>query len=210
MECVIVSDARNNALRELTEQSVRTSKVKCVVVEKQPIEYDCETVHYDFDFNYNKCLNLGYKHTTGNVAFCNNDLLFSDGWWEIEKYLDRYGSLSPYNPGWGFHAGFSGVVEGYNIGRELCGWCLIVSRDTMDRTGGFDEGVEFWLSDNIWSIQLQHFGIKHALVCDYHVKHLTSKTLCSGIDRKTFGRYTGGQVPLFNKAKEKYVKRDNA
>ena len=152
MDAVIVSNARTIDLYNLTVQAIETSGVNCVVVEQQKVDYDnALTLHYDFPFNYNKCLNLGYKHTTGNVAFCNNDLIFGKGWTGIEKHFDKYGSLSALNPGWGFHAGFTGIREGYNVGRELCGWCLIVSRETMEITGGFDEDVEFWCSDNIWA-----------------------------------------------------------
>jgi len=78
----------------------------------------------------------------------------------------------------------------------------------MDITGGFDEGVKFWTSDDLWRAQLQHHNIKHALIADYKIKHLTSKTLGSGLSREKFIEYTSGQVPLHNKAKKKYERNN--
>lgn len=208
MEVVIVSNARTPELKRLTDQAIKSSGVSCVVVEQNPdVSYSCKTIHYTFPFNYNKCLNLGFQFTTDDVvAFVNNDVLFGSGWMECEKYLKDYGSISLLNPGWGFHKDFVNEVhEGYNIGRELCGWCIIATRDTIKDIGGFDEGVEFWTSDNIYALQLQCFNIKHALITKYTCTHLTSKTLCSGLDKKQFAHYTGGQVPFFEEAKKKYL-----
>ena len=95
MEVVIISDAKNPYLRGLTEQAIATSGVRCIVVEKQPIDYEnAITIHYDFDFNYNRCLNLGYRRTVDNVCFANNDVLFGTDWTKVEPYLTKYGSLS--------------------------------------------------------------------------------------------------------------------
>ena len=205
MEVVIVSNGKTEYLRNLTLQAIKTSKCDCLVVEQTDAEYPCRTIHYDFPFNYNKCLNLGYKFTKGNVCFANNDVLFGDNWWECERYLDEYGSLSLLNPGWAFHKKFTNKVnEGYRTGYELCGWGLIVSRATMDITGGFDEDVEFWGSDDLWGSQLIHHGIKHALLTEYQIHHLTSQTLCKATERSLIHRYTGGQVPNIKKAKLKY------
>jgi len=207
MEVVIVSDARTVQLRQLTVNAIESSGVNCIVIEANPdVVYSCQTIHYDFPFNYNRCLNLGYSLTESDViCFANNDVIFGENWTESGKYLKDYGSISLLNPGWGFHKDFtSGVYEGYNVGRELCGWALIVSRETMEKTGGFDEDVKFWCSDNIWSEQLRFHGIKHAIVADYYIKHLTSKTLCSGIPKKDFAHMTGGQAVLFQEAKKKY------
>ena len=211
MECVIVSDAKNEYLRQLTVEAIITSGVNCIVVEKQPVEYECTTVHYDFDFNYNRCLNLGYKHTHSEaICFCNNDVIFYPNWTESERYLKDYGSLSLLNPGWMFHKDFhQGVHEGYRTGLELCGWALIVSRKTMEITGGFDEGVKFWTSDDLWRTQLQYHNIKHALIADYKIKHLTSKTLGSGLTRDKFIEYTSGQVAPHHKAIKKYEVRND-
>jgi len=209
MEVVIVSDARKPELRQMTVNAINSSGVNCIVIEaNRDVVYSCQTIHYDFPFNYNKCLNLGYSLTKDDaICFANNDVIFGENWTECEKYLKEYGSISLLNPGWGFHKDFtSGVYQGSNVGRELCGWGLIVSRETMEKTGGFDEGVEFWCSDNIWAHQLEYHGIKHALVADYTIKHLTSKTLCSGIPKADFARMTGGQVPLMSEAVKKYKK----
>jgi len=212
MQCVIVSDAKTPYLKGLTEQAIITSGVECIIVEKQPINYEnAITVHYSFDFNYNKCLNLGYRHTADNVCFANNDVIFGYNWQECEPYLLKYGSLSLLNPGWGFHANYipPNVYEGYNTGRELCGWALIVSRETMEKTGGFDEDVKFWTSDDIWRTQLQYHGIQHALITEYAIKHLTSKTLASGLPRDKIFEYTHGQAREIEKAMRKYVKKHN-
>ena len=207
MEVVIVSNARTEQHRQLTLRAVETSGVRCVVVEQQPdVDYCCDTVHYSFPFNYNKCLNLGFEYTTHDVVgFFNNDVEFIRPWIECEKFLKDFGSISLLNPGWGFHKQFIGkpINVGYRIGLELCGWGIVTTRETMKTIGGFDDDVEFWCSDNIYAEQLKKAKIRHALITDYSVKHVASKTL-TGTPSKLFGQYTHGQAAKFAAAKKKY------
>jgi len=203
IDVVIVSDASTGY--HLTQQAIATCKAeRIIVVEQQPVAYEgAITVHYEGAFNYNRCLNLGYQHTENNVAFCNNDLVFYD-WKHIERMLNEYGSLSPRSEGWFKHKGLEGVIEGYEIGRHLCGWCLVVSRMTMAMTGGFDEGVEFYFSDNLWADQLRFHGIRHALDCESRVDHLVSKTL---LQQKSLRRkeLESGQIDKYNEARKRYI-----
>lgn len=206
MQVLIISNARNDTLNEYTLNAIESSGQECIVVEQTDTDFPCRTIHYDFPFNYNRCVNLGLSYCSENVCIANNDVLFLPGWEKIEDHLGEYDSLSPVNPEWERHMGLEGVIEGYRIGYELCGWCIVVSQATIQKTGGFDEDVEFWCSDDVWAMQLQANKLKHALVCDSRVIHYTSKTLCSGLPGDLFKRYTSGQVENRNKASEKYIR----
>lgn len=136
-------------------------------------------------FNYNKYMNIGRRHLNGKyVALCNNDLVFTDGWaTNLMKALEEGGfdSVAPMCPTTHSSVVFNeGYLEGYEVntvGRPLCGWCLFHRRTLYDTIGDLCEGVEFWYSDNAYSIQLQKHGLKHALVQSSKVHHLGSRTL---------------------------------
>ena len=95
---------------------------------------------------------------------------------------------------------------GYEIGKHVLGWCIIVDRIVMDKIGGFDTPVSFWFSDDVYAEQIKAAGIKHALVGTSRVRHLTSKSLrnsmvVAGKERANMQR---GQGKLF-----KQYKKDN-
>ena len=140
------------------------------------------TIHYDFKFNYNKCLNLGLKHSTSFYkALCNNDLIFQDNWCQdiMKGFALGFGSLSPYclnshkkRLPIGQH-----ILKGSRVGYELAGWCIFITDETLRAIGKLDEGVVFWYSDNIYSEQLSVKEIDHGLVCSSFVTHIESQTL---------------------------------
>jgi hypothetical protein len=134
------------------------------------------------------------------VCFANNDVQFLDGWASCISH--GYKSVSCLNPGWLFHQGMNGVQEGYRIGYELCGWCLIVHRGIIELIGGFPEDVRFWKSDDLYADVLKHYGIKHALISNCKVKHNPSTTLLKSKDLKEL---TSGQEKNYLKAKEKWT-----
>ena len=96
------------------------------------------------------------------------------------------------------------LKEGYEIRQQLFGWCIAVKRSMFDKIGGFDTGVNFWFSDNLYADQLKYHGIKHALVCDSLVDHVESYTLKTSSKMK---EYTWGQQQAYNKAKQRYAKK---
>jgi len=200
-----------NAIRTATlNAGMKIGKIvvveECLTARPQP---GTKMLYYDFEFNYNKCLNLGFSVCNSKyVAFCNNDLYF-DVNWAINAVSAGYLSVSPTAK----HT-FKGVVEGYTVGSsrkkqgQILGWCIIVDRVVMEMIGGFDTPVKFWYSDDVYAEQLKAAGIKHALVGNSRVKHFTSRSLnnakvVKGRERAGMQR---GQYKIFEQyKKEKYV-----
>ena len=207
IDIVFVSNSLNSYLWMMTANAIRTARInagvdigKIVVTEQclyaNPFA-DAQTLYYDFPFNYNKCLNLGFSVCESEyVAFCNNDLYFGDRWAKnIIRAMEENGylSASPVHK----HQ-FNGIREGYTIAREVLGWCIVAHRSVIETIGGFAEPVEFWYSDDVYAEQLKKHGIKHILVGTSYVKHLRSVTL-----RKINQR----QRALYMKAQERKFKQ---
>jgi hypothetical protein len=200
LDVVIVSWARDEPLRRLTENAIRTcraSSPRCrfdvLVVEtnaQAPPYADAATIYYPHaEFNYNRALNLGIEKLSGPVvACCNNDLVFYDRWAEhLLRAMSRHRlrSVSPFCPRSGGHApyrGRQGVIFGSGVRYELAGWCIVLERSLWNELGGFDETCSFWYSDDVYALQLQRAGVRHALVLQSVVAHLGSQTLerCEG------------------------------
>jgi hypothetical protein len=198
----------------MTRNAIRTARLnagmkigKIVVVEQclwsrpQP---ETKMLYYDFEFNYNKCLNLGFSVCESKyVAFCNNDLHFENSWARnaVAAIEQGYLSVSPTPK----HT-FNGVKQGYKVGQHILGWCIIVDRVVMDMIGGFDQPVNFWYSDNVYAEQIKAAGIQHALVGNSRVKHLTSATLRKAVKGKIRTNMQKGQFKIFERyKKEKYA-----
>lgn len=179
---------------------------KCIDSFRKNTHQDTQLISQKFIGNYNKALNSGASIAKGDyIVFCNNDVYFTDYWFEkLLPHFDKYDSLSPHCPfsRW-WKEQPTGVIEGYEIGRVLCGWCIVMPRSTYEKIGGFDEGVEFWYSDNIYADQLKYHGLKHALVTDSIVYHEGSKTL-NTLNPDEKKRLTIYQDTLYLQAKQKY------
>ena len=226
MDIIIVSNGRNGYLRTVTKHAIDTCVMSSslitfnfiIVEQSKRVNYNriprTKTVHYDFEFNYNHCLNLGLQHsTTKYVALCNNDLDFRPYWAENiiaamgevieidgEKiYRDKYLSASPSRYG-----RRKGIVEGYEIAKQLNGWCIVINRAVMDKIGKLDEGVKFWYSDDIYADQLRAQGIKHILVNHSLVRHLGSRTLRTDRNGRDLMRK---QRKNYIEARKKYIKK---
>lgn len=138
-------------------------------------------IMYEGKFCYNKCLNEGLRHATGDVVImANNDIHFVKGWSTIGRSMIDNGylsasalSASPRQSG--FKRG-DYVYEGYLIGIHLTGWCIFAQRKLFDIIGKLDERVNFWYSDNVYADQLKKHNIKHGLICNVTVLHYTSQT----------------------------------
>lgn len=212
IDLVFVANCHTGTLWEMTANAVR-SAVKyagmplgevyiveeCRWAKPQPIG---RTLYYDFEFNYNKCLNLGLSACKNKyIAFCNNDLYFESNWARnatVAMKKGGYLSASPTNK----HV-FAGVREGYTIGKTLLGWCIITDRRVFDYIGQFDEPVTFWYSDNVYGDQLQRAGIKHILVGNSRVRHLGQGSLTlRKINNKLRARYQKQQEKLFTQYKK--------
>lgn len=219
IDVVIVSDAKTKALYDLTWNTIRTAQqdagVHCIVVEKQTsVNYaefpNTETHYYDFDFNYNKCLNWGAAYGTAEyIAFCNNDLRFQSGWTRIIDNMKRYHirSASPicprtareYNLSPNSGMKFTGTnVRTNEVRMMFAGWCFVWERSLWQKLGGHDERRKFWTADNASLIQLKRAGLRHGLDTTVVVDHLQSQTLQT-LDKATRDDYEWNEARKFNK-----------
>lgn len=168
---------------------------------------DCEVIIPEGEFNYNRFCNIGLEHCSSEwVALCNNDLIFQKNWFSeifaASQELKDVQSFSPWNSYNNWHnerfKEIKPYYEGYGIGYELTGWCIVAKREIFQKVK-LDDRVSFWFSDDVYRDELQKHGIKHALVRSSVVAHITSKTLLSmpadvisELTEKQMANYTGG------------------
>lgn len=153
-----------------------------------PYHYEnCTTLVPDIDtFNYNKYMNYGIQKTSNEyIILCNNDLVFHKGWFSaIYKHKDKSDSFSCWNNVGDWHKTrvaepYPEYLEGYRIGSEVGGWCLVIKRNVFDVIT-LDDRVKFWCSDRVYVDALRKNNLKHGIVTNSFVDHLhesTSKTL---------------------------------
>lgn len=68
------------------------------------------------------------------------------------------------------------VYLGYTTGVELYGWCILVKKEVIDVIGNFDERFNFWCQDDDYGLTLKSNNIKHALIKNSVVYHITSES----------------------------------
>ena len=201
-DIIILSYSKTEKHRKITEDCIKSLKeaknkvaVNIIVLESydKDVRFDgVKNVFYQQPkFCYNASMNEGYRYATSDyIFFCNNDLIFNDGWADNCYYAFSmgYDSISPYCPT--THPGFARqgdyLAVGYQVGFHIAGWCIGVKRDMFERIGKFNTAVDFWFSDNIYAEQIKLQGVKHALVCNSLVRHLNhgSQTLRSLDERE--------------------------
>jgi GT2 family glycosyltransferase len=142
---------------------------------------DALVVTPDCEFGYNKYLNIGLSECKSEyVVIANNDLIFEEKWCtNIINAMNDSGldSASPYNPGWGLHAGCeSGVHKGVIVSKHICGWCMVLTRRMLDSIYPLDEQFLFWAQDDDMRMVIERNNFVHGLVGESRVKHLTSKS----------------------------------
>jgi hypothetical protein len=186
-DLIIVSQSKGNLI-QVTQDCINSARednadLNIIIVETYFLTaYDNidKNIKYEGDFNYNRALNLGLKHATGDIhILANNDLIFKKGWSQIGDLMqsNNYHSASVMSQHTqGLKRG-DFIYEGYEIGKFLTGWCIFVDNYCLERIGKLDETVAFWYSDNIYACQLRAAGIPHGLFCNLRIDHITSKTL---------------------------------
>jgi GT2 family glycosyltransferase len=199
IDIIILSNGKNEALIQLTNQTIETLiqsenqdeiKFDVLVIESNillyPYQYTSSTTIYPSSaFGFNKYLNIGINKTINDlVCFCNNDLIFNKGWASailaaLEKDPDIY-SVSTFCPS--FHADKEDEIPdeinyGYKNGVFFTGWCFFVKRSIFKIIGPFDEHFIFWYADDDFRLTLQKYALKNVLVKSAKVKHLGSETL---------------------------------
>ena len=138
---------------------------------------------------YNKSLNNGAKKGDSEyIVFCNNDLVFHKGWLQPLIYgLETYDSVSAWCPKtheqwWGINRKPVKPYRGYQVGKCIAGWLIMMKRLTWEIIGGFDERFTFWYCDNAYAEQLKKNKLSHALIPYSEVTHLQSTTLMKQSD----------------------------
>ena len=201
IDVIILSFAKNDELKHLTEQSIETLlesenpeevKFNIVVIESnkqlRPFAYaGANTIYPKAGFGFNRYLNIGLSSTTAAyVCFSNNDVIFSKHWaseilnaMKIDHTLLSASPICPvFHPKHGFEVN-TGNHYGRRAGREVAGWFIFLKRELMHIIGPLDEKITFWYADNDYADLLQKFNINHALVSTSVVKHLVESTRLS-------------------------------
>lgn len=193
VDVIIISNAHNAQTYKLTSDALNsiwnseagnlTIELHVTVVEQTKTiwpECQCQTIRYNRDFNYNALLNLAMRNTSQDfVLWLNNDVIVHPG--AISKMLHwcKKGNLSlgAYEPERHRYVPITApLIEGYQIGKHVTGWCIFTTRDIWKRIGGLCEYISFWYSDDAYVEQLRRAGIKHSLCTKAIVRHLESQT----------------------------------
>ena len=145
------------------------------------VYHDCSVIHPEEKFNYNRFLNIGIAQSKADwILICNNDLFFTKSWLKSMKDVllknPEILSASPISPNWHLHSSLpqEGIIYGYTVANQVCGWCILMHRSLIDTCKLFDEQFEFWYQDNDYAMSLECNNIKHALICDSKVYHMTN------------------------------------
>lgn len=193
IDIIILSFAKNEALKNLTIQTIDTVLASedaneivfnVLVIESnkalQPFQFENSTTIYpEEEFGFNKYLNIGINATNNNyICLCNNDLIFHKGWaTELLKTVAdvnyKHLVLSPFDDAQ--HRNFTTLTEpteGYF--EYFAGYCFFTNRETLKLTGPLDEKINFWYADMDFLELMDHHHIKHYLVPRSKVSHLTS------------------------------------
>lgn len=207
LDLVILSNAKSDDLRRLTEQTIQTARdnakeyaINFIVMEQNSnVSYEgTQTVHYEGEFNYNRVANIGARlGESPYIMICNNDLLFKQNWL-YELFSANKGVMSPKCPNDTRQAKFTENTEGYETARHFSGWCFMLKREIFEAIGGFDEDFEFWFADNSVVNQLKEKDYTPWIIPKSLVEHLGSKTLHT-LSTEEQKQKTHGQVDKFNK-----------
>jgi len=207
IDIIIISYAKTSVQRALTENCIKTlndnqhNYTVYVMEQMKDIKYaNAVTINYEFDFNYNKCVNYCVENfcTSDYICFCNNDLVFMSGWaTEILKYVpSQFLSASPRCDI--YHKDAQENIVGTKIATIIAGWCIFCHRSLFDKIGRIDDRVSFWYSDNVYGKQLEAVGLEHILVHKSEVTHLGSQTL-RDISRFKRWMMTKRQLKIYDK-----------
>jgi hypothetical protein len=225
LDVVIISYAKDDYCKELTKKCIfsllmseenAVDDFNVIVVESEKgVNWDylgvnVKTYPAPLPYGYHKFLNFGRKK--GNapwVALCNNDLEFKDKWFTnilvASKISPETMSFSPIcprtQPLYGIKENTGLLMGGYEIRKQISGWCIVQKREIYDMMGDLDERFHHWYCDNDYSMELQKNRIKHLLVTNsvvvHHDKNIGKTTERVVEDESTLYRMTSGSYPIF-------------
>lgn len=224
LDVVIISYAKDEYCKNLTlnciESLFRSEEdpniFNVIVVESSPeIKWETyfptnvATYNAPLPYGYHKFLNFGRKKGESEwVALCNNDLQFMKNWFSEILKANRENpgiiSFSPIcpitQPMYGIEI-HSGILKGYEIRKQISGWCIVHKREIYDKIGDLDERFYHWFCDNDYAMTLYDKGINHALVTDsvviHHDKNIGKTTERVVETNEEMYRLTGGSQTIF-------------
>lgn len=183
VQVIILSDSKNLELKSITHNCIQSLKAS------ETIDFDIFVIDNKADFegvtnlklnepfNYNRFMNYAAKQSNSEwIVFCNNDLIFSKGWF-TELLKVNSDVMSSRCPNDARQRNIGGNVHGNKIGYHFSGWCFAMKRSIYNKIGSLNEKYPFWCADNIVIKQLNEIDITPCLVTNSIVTHLGSKTL---------------------------------
>jgi GT2 family glycosyltransferase len=195
VDIIILSYAKNEELKRLTEQSIETllssedpAKIQfnVVVLESnkalKPFQFEqTSTIYPDTEFGFNRYLNIGIKATDNPyLCFCNNDLIFHENWaseiLELMTHDKTVLSAAPFCPVTHLRDGYPFAEKYLPIYHIFSGWCFLIKRELITKIGLFDKHYKFWYADADYLNTLKKYGIKNYMVTNSRVTHLGSQT----------------------------------
>jgi GT2 family glycosyltransferase len=202
LSVVILSKTINNSIFEMTKSCFSTLlgsenenenlEIEIILIEsnkdykKNGFFYDdnIKIIIPDFAFNFHKFLNIGVSAASGEyIALCNNDLIFNRNWFtemlKVKASNPEIESFSPYDESTNRLSKnvilTHNFIKGYELQKQMTGWCFVVENKIFKKIGKFDEVFNFYYADNDYAMCLIKHNITHALVCKSHVIHLRGK-----------------------------------
>jgi GT2 family glycosyltransferase len=219
VDIIILSYAKTKELRSVTEKCIESLllseddnqiEINCLIIESfknaEPYNFrNTKTIIPKEKFGFNKFVNIGLGQTHNEiVCIANNDLLFQKNWIRnIIQEMRKDESLKSACPICTLHHPPKGILPdtgnyyGYEIRKELVGWCIVLKREILEVIGEFDENLKFWYCDNDYSDTLQKHHIKHGLVSSSKVDHLESTTI-NTLDEKKQRELTYAEHCYYN------------
>lgn len=206
-DLVFISNAITPQMKAITQNAINTAvrganglKVNCIVIESKPNTIYSNAVTYNAPkpFNYNAYLNFGaIRGEAENILFCNNDLVFHNGWLHALLSTD-YPVVSPISRRDFRQKDCTQNEIGWACGRHLSGWCFMLKRDLWEKIGRLDEDFDFWYADNSLIGQLKRIDLAPMLVPSSLVDHLGSLTL-SKLPKQDQQDKMWSKLELFNR-----------
>ena len=186
VDVVMLSKASTPQMKSMTQKAIDTCiagademSVNIIVIEQTPhIQYkNAKTVYHTAKFNYNAFMNLGARQGKAPwILFANNDLLFKSGWLHQLLTAD-WPLVSPKCPKDARQVDVKRNELGEQNGRNLSGWCFMMSRELYTAIGGLDEEFDGWFADDSAIEQCKRLNVYPMLVPGALVEHLGSTTL---------------------------------
>lgn len=215
IDIVILSNAINTRYKLMTQQAIDTAFATCgnnpinvIVIEQQPgVAYGkTKTINLSGEFNYNKFSNIGASHGNSKyIMISNNDVIFKQGWLDalLTNGSNLMGTRCPNDIR---QRDLRADEVGDKIGRNMSGWCFVISRELWLKIGGLDEDFGFYCADNATVEQCREHGVLPVVVYNSVVQHLGSQTLRTVRNQDDL---TWKYVDLFNKKYGKNLFEDN-